>query len=227
MEYGDTVEGIFQARPNRFLARVEVEGQEELCHVKNTGRCRELLTPGVRVVLERHPPGKRKTRFSLIGVEKQGRWVNVDSQAPNQAAEEWLRTSPLGWPVARNWREVFFGDSRFDFYLEGEQGEQAFLEVKGVTLEVNGVARFPDAPTERGVRHIHHLMKAREEGYMAYLLFVIQMKGVERWEPNWETHPAFGEAVREAAAAGVQVLAMDCRVWPQGMELDAPIPCFF
>ncbi len=225
MEYQNTVEGIFRERPNRFLARVEVEGSEEFCHVKNTGRCRELLQPGVRVILERHPPGRRKTRFSLVTVEKQGRWVNIDSQAPNVAAEEWLWTSPLGWPVRLVRRETFFEDSRFDFYLEGEGERRAFLEVKGVTLEEGGVARFPDAPTERGVRHVHHLIRAVEAGYEAYLLFVIQMKGVVRWEPNWQTHPAFGEAVREAAAAGVQVLARDCRVWPEGMALDAPVPC--
>ena len=227
MEYGQIKEGIFRERPNRFLAWVEVDGCRELCHVKNTGRCRELLIPGVRVILECHPPGKRKTRFSLVAVEKQGRLVNMDSQAPNQAAEERLRTSPLGWPVSKIQREVFLEGSRLDFYLEGTEGQKAYLEVKGVTLEENGVARFPDAPTERGVRHLGHLIRAKEAGYEAYLLLVIQMKGVYVWEPNWETHAAFGEAVRQAAAAGVEILARDCRVWPGGMEVDAPVPCRF
>ena len=225
MEYAETAEGIFWERPNRFVAWVEVEGRRELCHVKNTGRCRELLVPGTPVMLEKHPPGKRKTRFSLIMANKGGRWINMDSQAPNQAAAEWLAGSPLGWPVTRIRRETFFEGSRFDFYLEGEGGRRAFLEVKGVTLEEHGIARFPDAPTERGVRHVRHLIHAREIGYEAYLLLVIQMKGVTVWEPNWETDPAFGTAVREAAAAGVRILARDCRVWPGGMALDAPVPC--
>ena len=181
MNYHHTTTGIFRSRPNRFLAQVEIGGKTELCHVKNTGRLGELLLPGTPAVLDRHEPGKRKTNYSLIAVRKEGQWVNIDSQAPNAAAAEWLSGSPLGFPVTLLRREQTFGDSRFDFYLEGEGGQKAFLEVKGVTLEVNGIARFPDAPTERGVKHIRHLIEAREAGYLAYLLFVIQMKGVTAW----------------------------------------------
>lgn len=225
MNYCHTTTGIFRSRPNRFLAQAEIGGKTELCHVKNTGRLGELLLPGTPVVLERHEPGKRKTKYSLIAVRKEGQWVNIDSQAPNAAAAEWLSGSPLGFPVTFLRREQKFGDSRFDFYLESEDGQKAFLEVKGVTLEENGIARFPDAPTERGVRHIRHLIEAREAGYLAYLLFVIQMKGVIAWEPNERTHPEFACAIREAAEAGVVILARDCRVWEQGMEIDAPVSC--
>lgn len=227
MEYVHTVQGIFLSRPNRFLAQVKIHGQEELCHVKNTGRLGELLLPGASVILEEHEPGKRKTRYSLIAVQKSGQWVNIDSQAPNGAAAEWLAKSPLGFPITLLKREQRFGDSRFDFYLEGTHKEKAFMEVKGVTLVEEGIAYFPDAPTERGVKHIQHLIRAKEAGYQAYLLFVIQRKGVLAWKPNERTHPAFAEAVREAAQAGVEILAYDCLVWERGMAIDAMVPCYF
>ncbi|WP_434311861.1 DNA/RNA nuclease SfsA [Hominifimenecus sp. rT4P-3] len=227
MQYVRTVEGIFLSRPNRFLAQVNIQGQEECCHVKNTGRLGELLLPGAPVILEEHEPGKRKTRYSLIAVWKSGQWINIDSQAPNAAAAEWLAESPLGFPITLLKREQRFEESRFDFHLEGAHGEKAFVEVKGVTLVEDGVAYFPDAPTERGVKHIQHLIRAKEAGYQAYLLFVIQRKGVLAWKPNERTHPAFAEAVRKAAQAGIKILAYDCLVRENGMAIDALVPCYF
>lgn len=233
MKYESVVTGIFVSRPNRFIAHVLTDGRQVVAHVKNTGRCRELLIPGVRVVLQYHPEAAkkgRKTEYDLICVYKGGLLINMDSQAPNQAAWEWLMEepsllSPYGRPAGVR-REVTHGDSRFDlsFTLEGEQGSrQAFMEVKGVTLEENGIVRFPDAPTERGVKHLKGLIRAKEEGYEAFVLFVIQMKGVSAFEPNDDTHPAFGEALRQAAAAGVHVLAVDCLVEEDSMRIGGPV----
>lgn len=233
MKYESVVTGIFVSRPNRFIAHVLTGGRQVVAHVKNTGRCRELLIPGVRVVLQYHPEAAkkgRKTEYDLICVYKDGLLINMDSQAPNQAAWEWMMEkppllSPYGRPAEVR-REVTHGDSRFDlsFTLEGEQGgRQAFMEVKGVTLEENGIVRFPDAPTERGVKHLKGLIRAKEEGYEAFVLFVIQMKGVSAFEPNDGTHPAFGEALRQAAAAGVHVLAVDCLVEEDSMRIDGPV----
>ncbi len=225
MKYERMERGIFLERPNRFLARVRREGTDEvlICHVKNTGRCRELLVPGAAVYIQKAANPARKTAYDLISVEKDGRLVNMDSQAPNAAAAEWLSGSRLfsGNAVIR--REVRHGGSRFDLYIEdGER--KAFCEVKGVTLEENGIAKFPDAPTERGIRHLEELSACCREGLEAYLLFVIQMKGVRLMMPNDETHPAFGEALRRAVEAGVQVLAVDCVVTPESMEIDCEIP---
>ena len=227
MRYTRVIEGRFCRRPNRFIAVVEIEGQEETVHVKNTGRCRELLVPGVRVFLAVSDNPARKTRYDLVGVEKQREsgplTINMDSQAPNAAVEEWLQGGGLFPAGAFIRREVTHGGSRFDFYVEhGEK--RAFLEVKGVTLEQDGVALFPDAPTERGVKHLRELAACVAEGFDAYVLFVIQMKEMRVLRPNDSTHPHFGEALRQAAKAGVTVLAMDCRVTPNGITIDAPVP---
>lgn len=222
MRYAHMVPGIFRARPNRFIASVEIQGREETVHVKNTGRCRELLVPGARVWCRRDENPKRKTGYDLIAVEKAGRLINMDSQAPNQAAREWLLGGGLG-PVADLKPETVHGDSRFDFSFTLD-GRTCFLEVKGVTLENGGICAFPDAPTERGRKHLLGLARAAREGYGAYVLFVIQMADVISLRPNDRTDPAFGGALREAAAAGVQVLAMDCAVTPQTMALRSPVP---
>ena len=224
MKYGTVVPGRFLARPNRFIAHVELDGQTQICHVKNTGRCRELLVPGAQVYLEDFGPDtKRKTRYDLIAVEKGSLLINMDSQAPNKAVEEFLRAGGLWESPTLVRPETKWGNSRFDFYLE--QGERkAFLEVKGVTLEQEGLALFPDAPTQRGVKHLEELTAAAAAGFEAYVLFLIQMKGVHTFRPNWELHPQFGQALVQAAQAGVNVLAYDCRVTPSTMVLDAPVP---
>lgn len=222
MRYAHMVPGIFRARPNRFIASVEIQGREETVHVKNTGRCRELLVPGALVWCRRDENPKRKTGYDLIAVEKAGRLINMDSQAPNQAAREWLLGGGLG-PVADLKPETVHGDSRFDFSFTLDE-RTCFLEVKGVTLENGGICAFPDAPTERGRKHLLGLARAAREGYGAYVLFVIQMADVISLRPNDRTDPAFGGALREAAAAGVQVLAMDCAVTPQTMALRSPVP---
>ncbi len=227
MTYPCVVTGRFIRRPNRFIAQVEINGAEETVHVKNTGRCKELLVPGCTVYLAEADNPARKTRYDLVAVKKQqpdgsSVTVNMDSQAANEVAAEWLRDSELFSPLAVIRREVTHGDSRFDFYVEDE-GRRVFLEVKGVTLEEEGIARFPDAPTERGVKHIRELADCVAAGYEGILLFVVQMKGVRFLRPNDKTHAAFGQALRQAAAAGVQVLAMDCMVTPDSLQIDKPV----
>lgn len=222
MKYEHMEPARFVSRPNRFVAQVEQKGRQEVCHVKNTGRCKELLVPGAELYVQRSDNPARKTALDLISVKKGEQWVNMDSQAPNKVAEEWLKAGGLGYKDIYVKPECRYGNSRFDFYLEYE-GRKAFMEVKGVTLEEDGVARFPDAPTERGVKHIEELMRCMENGYDAYICFVIQMKGVTRLEPNDRTHPAFGEALRRAAKAGVQVLAYDCLVKPDELRIDRKI----
>lgn len=217
MRYNQMVPGRFLTRPNRFIAHVEIDGQTQICHVKNTGRCRELLPPGAEVWCEESANPNRKTKFDLITVRKGSRLINMDSQAPNIAAGEWLAGGGLG-PVENLRCETVQGDSRFDFSFTKE-GRQCFLEVKGVTLENDGVCAFPDAPTQRGVKHLKGLTRAVKEGYGAYVLFVIQMADVAYIRPNDATDPAFGQALREAAANGVEVLAMDCSVTPDSMIL--------
>lgn len=223
MRYTNVSRCKFLERPNRFLARVEMEGQEVLCHVKNTGRCRELLNPGAVVYLQKSDNPNRKTGYDLIAVEKGEMLINMDSQIPNYVAAEWLRKGSLFPEGANIQMEKRYGNSRFDIYAEAGE-RKAFLEVKGVTLEVEGQARFPDAPTERGVKHVRELMGCVQEGYEAYLLFVIQMTGIQSFAPNWDTHPAFGSALQEAARAGVQILAYDCQVRPDDIVLDQPVP---
>lgn len=217
MRYETMKKGKFLRRPNRFIAHVEINGREEICHVKNTGRCRELLQPGAEVWCAVSDNPARKTKYDLITVRKGDYLINMDSQAPNKAAKEWLEAGGLG-PAERVVPEQKFGSSRFDFYLEWD-GKGMYLEVKGVTLEEDGVCRFPDAPTERGVKHLRELVSAKEAGYDAGVLFVIQMRPVKWLEPNDKTDPEFGSALREAAAAGVQVLAVDCRITEDFMEI--------
>ena len=221
MHYTDMVPGRFLSRPNRFIAHVEIDGKEEICHVKNTGRCRELLPAGAEVWCHQDNNPNRKTHFDLIAVQKGSRLINMDSQAPNAAVKEWLQSGGLG-PISDLKPETVRGDSRFDFAFTLD-GKPCFLEVKGVTLEHDGVCAFPDAPTERGAKHLHGLIRVAREGCGAYVLFVIQMADVLYLHPNDATDPAFGAALREAAASGVQVLAMDCTVTPDTMTLRAPV----
>ena len=221
MKYPNMVPGHFLSRPNRFIAHVEIGGREEIVHVKNTGRCRELLQPGAAVWCQESSNPNRKTKFDLIAVQKGARLINMDSQAPNIAAGEWLRSGGLG-EISELKAECFHGDSRFDFSFT-KDGKQCFLEVKGVTLEDDGVCAFPDAPTERGVKHLKGLTQLAREGYGAYVLFVIQMPDVKYLRPHDEREPAFGAALREAAQNGVQVLAMDCAVAADSMELRLPV----
>lgn len=221
MRYKTMVPGIFLSRPNRFIAHVEIHGKTEICHVKNTGRCRELLPVGAQVWCQISEDPKRKTKYDLITVRKGSRLINMDSQAPNAAAKEWLLSGGLG-PVENLRAETVHGDSRFDFSFILD-GRKCFLEVKGVTLEEDGICAFPDAPTERGVKHLQGLTRAVQEGFGAYVLFVIQMSDVKYLRPHDERDPFFGKALREAAASGVSVLAMDCAVTEDSMEIRLPV----
>ena len=221
MYYENMVPGIFLRRPNRFIAYVEIGGEEVVCHVKNTGRCRELLVPGAQVWCQHWDKPERKTKYDLIAVQKGDRLINMDSQAPNAAVKEWLLHGGLG-QIAELKPERTWAESRFDFSFQ-KDGKLCFLEVKGVTLEHDGICAFPDAPTQRGAKHLHHLTQLAGQGYGAYVLFVIQMDGVQHLHPNDTTDPAFGSALRQAAAAGVQVMAMDCRVEPDSMVLSQPV----
>ena len=236
MKYEKIIKGRFVSRPNRFIAEVKLchSGEITRVHVKNTGRCRELLQPGSTVYLEdfTYRMGNRKMAYSLIGVEKmlpdgQSLMVNMDSQAPNKVTAEALASGKIILPGMGRLTEIrgekTYGDSRFDFYVEDEDGRRGFIEVKGVTLEDDGLVRFPDAPTERGVKHLRELMKARAEGYMAYALFVVQMEGMRLFMPNDDTHPAFGDALREAATADVSVLAYQCHVTEDTLEITCPL----
>ena len=218
MRYKNIVKGEFISRPNRFIANVKIDGEIYKCHVKNTGRCRELLVPGCEVWLEHCKSENRKTEYSLITVNKNGELINMDSQAPNNAAEEWIKGGGLIPDIQLLKREQKWGDSRFDFYFE-TQNEKAYAEVKGVTLEENGVVMFPDAPTERGVKHVKELCRLKEEGFGAYLIFVIQMKDVKYFTPNIKTHKEFAEALCQAEKAGVSIVAADCFVTPDTMEI--------
>ena len=227
MKYKNIKAAEFICRPNRFIAKVRIDGNDETVHVKNTGRCRELLTEGCTVYLEESHNPNRKTRYDLVAVEKlrSGKpplLVNMDSQIPNAAAEEWLRKGELFSTQAVIRREFTYGESRFDFRIE--DGEKvSFLEVKGVTLENGGIVSFPDAPTERGIKHVSELIDCLSEGYKSYILFVIQMKGIKLFRPNDSTHREFGEALRNAEAEGVELLAYDCIVLPDSITIDKPI----
>lgn len=228
MKYSSVVPAIFVDRPNRFIARVQVNGNVETVHVKNTGRCRELLIPGRTVYLSVSDGAKRKTKFDLIAAEKIGQdgvpfLINMDSQLPNAVVAEWLPNSGLFSKEAVIRREVFFGSSRFDFFVQ-DGSRKAFLEVKGVTLEENGIALFPDAPTERGVRHVNELCACLEQGFEAYVLFVIQMKGIKEFRPNDQMHQAFGDALRKARQNGVRILVLDSIVKPDSVVIDTEIP---
>ena len=223
MKYDNISPALFLRRPNRFIAHILHEGEEKISHVKNTGRCRELLIPGANVLVQRAAKPERKTEFDLISVYKGERLINMDSAAPNVVFGEFLGAGGLGAVPEIIRPECTHADSRFDFYFE-MGGKAAFAEVKGVTLEDDNIARFPDAPTERGLRHLRGLITCAEEGFDAYAVFVVQMKGIKYFEPNWETHRDFGLTLRQAEKAGVKILVYDCLVEKDGLKIDAPIP---
>jgi len=222
MQYKAISSGRFVDRPNRFIARVEIHGQVQTVHVKNTGRCRELLVPGATVYVQHSDDPNRKTAWDLIAVEKGERLINMDAQAPNKVFSEWVQAGNFLPNLTLLRPETRYGDSRFDFYLEAD-GEKHFVEVKGVTLEQDGIVRFPDAPTERGVKHIEELIRAKENGYECWVCFVIQMSDVKHFEPNDATHPQFGDALRRAERAGVHILALDCAVTAETLAINREI----
>lgn len=231
MVYGKILPGVFLARPNRFIAHVEAGGRTEVCHVKNTGRCRELLIPGVRVWLEESANPARKTKYDLIAVEKERPsgplLINMDAQAPNKVFGEWAAAGGLGFVPTLLRPEMTYGNSRFDYYWElSKEGElrRGFWEIKGVTLEEGGAARFPDAPTLRGVKHLEELVLARQAGYEAGVCFIVQMEGMDHVAPNDATHPEFGAALRRAVAMGVEALALECSVEPGQLMVKGQIP---
>lgn len=223
MRYENIVQGKFIKRPNRFIAHVEIEGKEEIVHVKNTGRCKELLVPGAVVYLQKSDNPSRSTAYDLIAVQKGERLINMDSQIPNRVVEEWLRKEAFFHDLIFVRPETKYGNSRFDLYVETKE-EKIFIEVKGVTLEEGGVVRFPDAPSERALKHIEELIKAKQEGYRALLFFVIQMKGVKFFTPNVDTQSEFGEGLKQAVEAGVEIYAYDCKVMPDSIELQDLVP---
>ncbi len=215
MKYGRTVKGIFIERPNRFIARVEIEGKVETVHVKNTGRCKELLIPGVEVILEKSDNPARKTAYDLIAVYKEGLGlINIDSQAPNKVVYDWLMTK--GYDLVKP--EYTYGSSRFDFYME-KGSERYLMEVKGCTLEVDGIGYFPDAPTQRGVKHLRELCQAQQRGFICSVAFVIQMPDITEVRANLDTHPEFGTALGEAREAGVEVLMLQCNITEDSLEI--------
>lgn len=226
MKYNNIVNGKFIERPNRFIAHVEIDGKKEVVHVKNTGRCRELLQEHAEVFLEKSSNPERKTAYDLVVVKKGERLINMDSQAPNKVVEEWLYTKALFPDLVFVRPETKYSNSRFDFYIE-TSNEKIFMEVKGVTLENNGVVSFPDAPSERAIKHVDELIKASKEGYKTYVLFVVQMKGVKYFIPSWELHPDFAQCLEKAKQAGVNIVAYDCLVTPDTMVIDAPVEVRF
>lgn len=223
MKYENIVEGIFLSRPNRFIAEIEIDGKTEICHVMNTGRMKELLLPGAKVFLKKSENPKRKTKFDLISIiRSDGEIINIDSLAPNKVAHEYIEAL---FPNALSIKpETFFNKSRFDFYIETPK-EKIFLEVKGVTLDIGGKACFPDAPTERGAKHLFELMEAKREGYRAMVLFVIAMRNCKSFMPNYHTDPKFANALKEARNAGVEVVAVDCTVSADEIFAKSKIPC--
>lgn len=223
MKYGNIYEGQFVSRPNRFIAYVTMNGQEEKVHVKNTGRCKELLIPGATVYLEKSDNLKRSTEYDLVAVRKGSRMINMDSQAPNRAVLEWLLKKELFSDIKRIKPEQNYGNSRIDFFIENGE-DKILMEVKGVTLEKDGVVLFPDAPSERAVKHVYELIEAVKEGYQAYIMLVVQMTDIKYFMPNRETQPEFADALKEAAKAGVKIIAYDCRVTADSMEIQKEIP---
>lgn len=217
MKYKKIIEGKFISRPNRFIAHIEVNGREEICHVKNTGRCRELLIPGARVFIEESLNPQRKTKYDLVAAYKGETLVNMDSQAPNKVFYEWAKNYFGDNAILRP--ETKYKNSRFDCYIEVDN-RKIFAEVKGVTLENDGVASFPDAPTERGIKHIEELINAKDNGYESYIFFVVQMKGIRYFTPNYKTHRAFGEALIKAKSKGVNIVCVDCIVTPDTLLID-------
>ena len=220
--------GIFKERKNRFTAIVSVDGIDQVCHVKNTGRLKELFVEGTVVGLSESKNPNRKTKYDLISVQKGNEWISIDSLAPNRAVLEWLENGVLGKTTLIKPECTYLASdksekARFDFYAEFENGKKAYIEVKGVTLKEDGIAYFPDAPTERGIKHLNTLTDAKSQGYDAYSIFVIQMKGVTTFKPNDKTHPEFGKALRNAVEKGVTALAFDCIVTPDSVKIDSPI----
>ena len=224
MKYNEIIEANFIERPNRFIAYVDIAGEKTKVHVKNTGRCRELLRDNVQVYLEKSDNPERSTAYDLVAVDKDGRLIKMDSNAPNKVVGEWLRAGGLYRDVNLVRPETTFGNSRFDFYIESASGTKAFIEVKGVTLENDNVAAFPDAPSERAVKHVEELIEAHSQGFETYIIFVVQMKNISRVEPNWSTQPAFGEALRRARSAGVHLIAYDCLVEKSGLTIHEEVP---
>lgn len=224
MKYNEIITAKFIERPNRFIAYVDIAGERTKVHVRNTGRCRELLQDHTQVYLEKSDNPGRSTAYDLVVAKKAGRLVNMDSNAPNKVVSEWLKAGGLYQDIRLVRPETTFGNSRFDFYIESASGARAFIEVKGVTLENDNVAAFPDAPSERAVKHVEELIEAHRQGYEAYLIFVIQMKNIKRLEPNRRTHPAFGEVLQKARSAGVHLLAYDCLVGKDSLVIDESVP---
>lgn len=227
MKYSNIIKGEFISRPNRFIANVKIENQIHTVHVKNTGRCKELLVPNCTVYLSGSDNPNRKTKYDLIAVEKERKnkpplLINMDSQIVNYVAEEWLKESGFFGKNATIRREVPFGKSRFDFFIETEN-QKTFLEIKGVTLEKDGIALFPDAPTERGLKHINELIEAKRKGYSSYILFVIQMKEITEFSPNSETHIEFAKSLKKAEEKGVKIMAMDCDVSPDEIKISKEV----
>lgn len=220
MKYSNVYKGTFIDRPNRFIANIKVNGKAEVCHVKNTGRCKELLVSDATVYLEKSDNQNRKTQYDLIAVEKEDRLINLDSQVVNRVAEEFI---PKLFPDLTFLKpECKYENSRFDFYVETEN-DKIFIEIKGVTLENNGVVRFPDAPTLRGVKHLKELQRAVKDGYKAYVMFVIQMSDVSYFEPNRATHPEFADELKKAQENGVKILAFDCVVSEDEIKINKEI----
>ena len=229
MQYQNIVQGRFLSRPNRFIAHVEVNGREVIAHVKNTGRCKELLTCGATLYLQDWGADfalRRKTRYDVIAVEKGSLLINMDSQAPNHVFREWAESGAFVSGLTLLRPEYTWGSSRFDFYWETEN-KRGLVEVKGVTLEFGGHVKFPDAPTLRGVKHLDELIRAKKEGFETAVCFVVQMEGMCCFSPNDETHPAFGDALRRAMQAGVRIFAMECQVTPDRLQITKEIPIIF
>lgn len=222
MKYKNIHKAQFVERPNRFIAHCKIDEKMETVHVKNTGRCKELLVPNATVYLEKSDSTERKTKYDLVAVEKGDTLINMDSQAPNKAVKEWLEAGNLISSPTLIKPETKYKNSRFDFYVESEK-EKAFVEVKGVTLENNKIACFPDAPTQRGSKHLNELIEAKKNGYRAVALFVIQMKGCTKFLPNDKTDKQFADTLRKAKNAGVEILAMDCLISPDSMNIDSPV----
>lgn len=218
MEYKNITRGIFISRPNRFIANVEIDGGIKVCHVKNTGRCRELLIPGVEVFLEHFPGTSRRTEYDLIAVKKGEMLINIDSQAPNKVFGEWVKSSNFFNNLSKIKPEYTYGKSRFDFYIEAD-GKRILAEIKGVTLERDGIVLFPDAPTERGVKHLKELVEARKQGFEGFIFFIVQMNNCKYFTPNRETHPEFADALSEAKRMGIGVYALSCDVTENSLTI--------
>ena len=219
MKYENVFEGVFVKRPNRFIAIATIDGKEEVCHVKNTGRCKELLIEGTKVFLQKSDNPSRKTNYDLIAVCKENNFINIDSQAPNKVFYEWVKSSGYFDNITMIKPECRYKNSRFDFYIETND-KKIFVEVKGVTLEEEGLAKFPDAPTERGIKHIKELAECIKEGYEAYIFFIVQIPGIKHFTPNAEMHPEFADELIKAEQLGVNVKAVNCNVLPDTLEIN-------